>query len=129
MAIRAISLAAQVCQHVVAAAALALGPQGGQVDQGGDDLLAGPRVGLGEDAALVIDHHAAAGPGERRVVLGAGPLVGRHHIGQVVQALAAIGEELRVRRAVVQGLEQLEQHAAELAEGDPQLERNRLAVH
>jgi LacI family transcriptional regulator len=47
----------------------------------------------------------------------------------VVQALAAGGKELRVRRLVVEWLKQLEQHAAQGAERDPQRERRALAVH
>src|SRR5262249_44211372 len=43
--------------------------------------------------------------------------------------LAVGGEELRVRGEVVEGLEQLDQHAAQLAEGGPQRDRGRLAVH
>ena len=42
----------EVGKEMVAAAALALGAERGQVDRADDDLLAGPGVGLGEDPAV-----------------------------------------------------------------------------
>ena len=43
-----VGFGAAVGQHVVAGAAVALGPQRRQVDRGHDDLLAGAGVGLGQ---------------------------------------------------------------------------------
>jgi hypothetical protein len=39
-----------------------LGAEGGQIDRAHHDLLAGAGVGLGEDPAVIIHDHAAAGP-------------------------------------------------------------------
>src|SRR5215469_6298835 len=47
----------------------------------------------------------------------------------MVHALAALGQERRVRGTVVEGLEQLDDRAAERAEDDLQPDRHRLAVH
>ena len=55
----------------MAAAHGALVAQGADVDRADDDLLARAGIGLGQDAAVEVDDHAAARPGERRVV-GAG---------------------------------------------------------
>ncbi len=58
----------QVGKEIMAAAALPLGPQRGQIDRADDDLFAGPGIGLGQDAAVEIDDHAAAGPRERGII-------------------------------------------------------------
>ena len=43
-------------------AAQPLGAEGGQVDRAHHDLFAGVGVGQGEDPAVIIHDHAAAGP-------------------------------------------------------------------
>jgi threonine/homoserine efflux transporter RhtA len=66
----------------------------------------------------------AARPAHRRELL----VEIRHEEGQMVHALAVLGEERRVRGEVIERLEQFEQHAAQRAEGDPQRERRGLAT-
>ncbi len=82
----------------MAAAGGALVAQGVHVEGGEDDLLPRSRVGLGQQAAVVVDHHRAAGPGERRVVLEAGGLVGGHHVGDVLHRSAAVDQRPPVHR-------------------------------
>src|SRR6185437_14114108 len=74
-----------------------------------------------------VDEQLRLGPGraDRRELL----VEVRHEVRHVVQTLTAGGEELRVRRLVVERLEQFEQHTAERAERDPQRDRRGLAVH
>ena len=64
-----------------------------------------PGIGLGQDATVIIHHHAAAGPRVRRVVLEARALIGRDDVGHVdlvdVRAALAVdlhGHEPRVER-------------------------------
>src|SRR6202035_296316 len=68
LAVHRVGLGAEVAQGLVAAPGSALVAEGGNVDGSDDDFLSGAGIGLGEDAALEVDHHAAARPGERRVV-------------------------------------------------------------
>ena len=62
------------------------------------DLLARAGVGLGQDAAVVVDDHAPARPGERRVVRQARPLVRGHDEGDVLQRPAAVDDRPPVHR-------------------------------
>src|SRR5262249_4588664 len=98
VAIGGVGFGPEMSEHMVAAAALALGPQRRQVDWAENDLLTGPRVGLGQNAAIVVHEHAAAGPGERRIMLRPRPLVGRHHVGQVFQRPAAVDYRPPIQR-------------------------------
>ena len=64
----------EVGKEMMAAAALALGPQCRQVDRADHDLLARAGIGLREDSAVEVDDHAAAGPRERRIIPGSSRL-------------------------------------------------------
>src|ERR1700681_2291972 len=68
LAVHRIGLGAQVGEVLVAAADGALVPQSADVDGCDDDLFSRPGVGLGEDAAVEVHDHAAAWPGEGRIV-------------------------------------------------------------
>jgi hypothetical protein len=69
MLVASVRLGPQMGQHVVTPAALPFGAQGSQVDRTDNDLLPRSRLGLGKNAAIVIDNHTASRPTERRVVL------------------------------------------------------------
>src|SRR5581483_7617338 len=79
LVVPAIRFHAQMRQHVMATSPLALHAQGGDVDGTDDDFFAGAGVGLSENATVVIDDHAAAGPTERRIVVGTRTLVAGHN--------------------------------------------------
>src|SRR5262249_52218150 len=68
LAVHGVGLGAEVGEGLVAAADGALVAEGVDVDGSDDDLLAWPRIGLGEEPPLEVDDHAAARPGEWRVV-------------------------------------------------------------
>ena len=59
-----VHLGPQVGQGVVPHPLPPRGSQGADVDLGHDDLLAGPRIGLREQATVEIDDHAAPRPRE-----------------------------------------------------------------
>ena len=82
----------------MAAAPLSLGPERGQIDRADDDLFARPRIGLGQDAAVEVDDHAAARPRERRIILGARPLVGGHDEREILGGPGAVEEGPPVER-------------------------------
>src|SRR5438445_24879 len=67
IAISLIALHPQMRQQVVPLATLALLAEGRDVDWADDNFLAGTGVGLGKNAAVVIDDHAAARPAKGRV--------------------------------------------------------------
>ena len=64
--------------------ALAFGPERGQINRAEHNLLARPRIGLGENPAVEVDDHAAAGPRKGRMIRGASTLVGRHDVSKIL---------------------------------------------
>ena len=75
---------------MMAAPALPLGPQGGNVYGCDDNALPGAGLGLSENAAVEIDNHAATGPAEGRVIRKPGPLVGGNDIRHALQGATPI---------------------------------------
>src|SRR3954451_11256221 len=63
-----IGFGAEVGKQAVTAPPPPLGAERREVQWPDDDLFAGTRVGLREDAAVEVDHHAPPRPRERRVI-------------------------------------------------------------
>src|SRR5690348_3634575 len=81
----AIRLGPAMAEQVMPGPPLAIGTEGGEVDRANHDLFAGTGVGLSQNAAIVIDNHAPARPGEGRVMRQARGLVRGHDVGHVLQ--------------------------------------------
>src|SRR5437867_2110719 len=87
-----------VGEHIVPPAALTLAAEGGKIDRTDDDSLAGTALGLREDAPVVVDDHAPAGPTERRVVAQRARLVGGDDEGKVFDRARAVDQRPPIHR-------------------------------
>ena len=76
----------------MAAAHAALVTQGGDVHGRHHDALTGTGRGLGQEASVVVHHHAPSRPRVGRVVAQARALVGRDHEGRVLEGAAAVDD-------------------------------------